>query len=192
MVLRSATDHDHTASGWPLLRRGLPPAVSHMLSLAARQARKSVQRDDSKIRWVLGVAVVVLALGLGWALAVPNISCFPCRSAQIEAKRNLKRLYVAEESYRADHDTYAALSDIGFAASSTRDDGGLRYEYAVEDFSREHFRARATAVRDLPRVFSLRRFLSFGCPEVTFSEIEGDTWIVDETRDIRNTADKCE
>lgn len=51
---------------------------------------------------------------------------FRCRSMQAEVIENLKALYAAEESFRAENERYGSLDEVGFAPKAEH------YEYAME------------------------------------------------------------
>jgi type II secretory pathway pseudopilin PulG len=50
--------------------------------------------------------IVVAIIGILAAIALPNFQLFSCRAKQSEAKAVLKQIYVGEESYRGEYDTY--------------------------------------------------------------------------------------
>ena len=60
---------------------------------------------------LIELMIVVAIIGILAAIAIPNFVKFQCRSKQSEAKGNLKAIYVAEESYRAERDHYVNGSD---------------------------------------------------------------------------------
>jgi type IV pilus assembly protein PilA len=57
---------------------------------------------------LIELMIVVAIIGILAAIAIPNFVKFQCRSKQSEAKGNMKALYVAQESYRAEFDTYVS------------------------------------------------------------------------------------
>ena len=91
---------------------------------------------------------------------------FECRSKQSEAKGNLKALYVAEESYRAEFDKYDKdTKKIGFEPRGSK----LRYKYELVTVSATAFTARAIGVDDMA----------------------GDEWTITDKNDLVNTKNKC-
>ena len=87
---------------------------------------------------LIELMIVVAIIGILAAIAVPNFVKFQCRSKQSEARGNLKALYVAQESFKAEFDSYGtvtlingaaaarlATNNIGFAPKGDR----LRYRY---------------------------------------------------------------
>ena len=59
--------------------------------------------------------MILPTTGVLAAIAIPNYLLFECRAKQSEAKMILKQLYVAEESHRAEFDTYEAdLSKLDY------------------------------------------------------------------------------
>ena len=61
---------------------------------------------------LIELMIVVAIIGILAAIAIPNFVKFQCRSKQSEAKGNLKALYVSEESYRAEADSYSPIATI--------------------------------------------------------------------------------
>jgi len=61
---------------------------------------------------LIELMIVVAIIGILAAIAVPNFIKFQCRSKQSEAKGNLKALYVSQEAFRAENDTYTDVADV--------------------------------------------------------------------------------
>ncbi len=76
---------------------------------------------------LIELMIVVAIIGILAAIAVPNFVKFQCRSKQSEAKTNLKSIYVAQESYRAENDAYGDFVQIGWEAKG--DAAKIRYDY---------------------------------------------------------------
>jgi type IV pilus assembly protein PilA len=94
---------------------------------------------------LIELMIVIAIIGVLAAIAVPNYARFQCRAKQTEAKNGLKQLVVAEESYRAENDTY-----IGGEAGATILDGLLagnrqRYDYSIVLTSPGTFNGQAFA-----------------------------------------------
>jgi len=90
---------------------------------------------------LIELMIVVAIIGILAAIAVPNFVKFQCRSKQSEARGNLKAVFVAEESFKAEFDSYGpvaridgavdartATNVIGFQPKGDR----LRYIYSAE------------------------------------------------------------
>jgi len=124
----------------------------------------------------LSIVAVVLPLafvpiiGILSAIAIPNFIKFQCRSKQSEAKGNLKALYVAEQSNRAEFDTFSNdLGKIQFTPMGVK----IRYDYVVDAADKDHFHATARAK-----------------PEM-LSEIGPDAWEITDKNDLNNTVNGC-
>ncbi len=119
--------------------------VSDAEDVAAVLRARALRRRLRLLARVLKLLFVLAFVGMcGLTLCPPPMS-FKCRSTQSEAKGNLKALYVAEESYRAEFDHYEGdLKTIVFEPKGAR----IRYSYVVTDVdntdvSRTSFRAWA-------------------------------------------------
>ena len=96
--------------------------------------------------------IVVAIIGILAAIAIPNFIKFQCRSKQSEAKGNLKAMYVAEESYRGENDSYQVVATIGpGTAGATSNTIGfqpkgakIRYAYTAGVTSSTNFLGTAT------------------------------------------------
>ncbi len=131
---------------------------------------------------LIELMIVVAIIGILAAIAVPNFVKFQCRSKQSEAKGNLKALYVAQEAYRAENDTYGSVTaisagnitsnvsnQIGFVPKG----GKTRYRYEVEDSDSTTFLATASAasasIADQP-----------------------DKWTISQANDLQNPSNACD
>lgn len=85
------------------------------------------------------ILVGLFLLLLFASLLMPGFVRFPCRSMQSEAKGNLKALYVAQESHRAEHNTYGDVDAVGFAPKGAT----LRYRYVLTSVGPSAFEAFA-------------------------------------------------
>jgi hypothetical protein len=89
-----------------------------------------------------------------------------CKSMQSEARGNLKALYVAEEAYRAESDTYSTeISKLGFKPAGAKP----RYSYEVKTATATKFVAEASASLNGRR----------------------DVWRIDESNNLVNFVDGC-
>jgi type IV pilus assembly protein PilA len=133
---------------------------------------------------LIELMIVVAIIGILAAIAIPNFVKFQCRSKQSEAKGNLKAMYVSQESYRAEGDTYLALSSsdvpagsdavgtntLGFQPKGTK----RRYAYSATSTG-STFAGTATAA---------------ATPFAT--ELGNDTWTINEESVIANVVNDCQ
>lgn len=123
--------------------------------------------------------IVVAIIGILAAIAVPNFVKFQCRSKQSEARGNLKALYVAQESFKAEFDSYGSMGSInGAVAARTATNpigfqpkgDRLRYVYGVtaaaDTGTAANFSAAATG------------------STVDSGDLNGDLWSVSELNDV--------
>ena len=97
--------------------------------------------------------VVLVIVGILVLLAVPQFSSVVGKTKKTEAKLMLKQVYVLQQSYWDEHDTYGrTLGEIGFIQEKLVSDGGdARYQIALESVTDTSFVATATAVVDINR-----------------------------------------
>jgi type IV pilus assembly protein PilA len=119
---------------------------------------------------LIELMIVVAIIGILAAIAIPNFVKFQCRSKQSEAKGNLKALYVSEESYRAEFDTYSSsITQIGFAPKG----GKIRYAYEITTGTSSAFNASANVA-------------------TTFAgELGSDAWTITDANAVANTTNGC-
>ena len=126
---------------------------------------------------LIELMIVVAIIGILAAIAIPNFVKFQCRSKQSEAKGNLKALYVAEESYRAEADTYVSCDAANCGINSTNAMGfspkgsKIRYSYAVASTAK-NFTGTAIAT------------------SADFEE--SDKWTIDDDNVISNLLNSCD
>jgi type IV pilus assembly protein PilA len=128
---------------------------------------------------LIELMIVVAIIGILAAIAIPNFVKFQCRSKQSEAKGNLKAMYVAEESYRAEFDAYTT-SNCGTASCNTSNQIGfapkgakIRYDYS-QGTAAAAFTGKATALAAFA------------------TELSGDAWQISELNDVKNTTNGCQ
>ncbi len=119
---------------------------------------------------LIELMIVVAIIGILAAIAIPNFVKFQCRSKQSEAKGNLKAIYVSEESYRAEADTYGTNTTvIGFQPKGNK----IRYVYTLTGTTSNEFIATAT-------------------PAAQFSgELSSDSWTINQDNQVVNGANGC-
>ena len=130
---------------------------------------------------LIELMIVVAIIGILAAIAVPNFVKFQCRSKQSEAKGNLKALYVSQEAFRAESDTYANITTIptGTVATNITNSigfvpkgGKLRYSYAAAGTATS-FGATASA-------------------PVGMIADDADTWTINQLNVLTNTLNACD
>jgi len=145
-------------------------AADVALVIEARQLRRRWALMRRVLRSLLIVSVVGGCLA---AIAIPSMSAFPpCRTRQSETKGNLKALYVAQESYRAEFDVYEAgdFERIGFSPRGQQ----LRYTYVITDVVNERGREGFT-----------------GWGFSTAPDHAGDVWRIDQNNELTNVVNRC-
>jgi type IV pilus assembly protein PilA len=129
---------------------------------------------------LIELMIVVAIIGILAAIAIPNFIKFQCRSKQSEAKGNLKALYVAEESYRAEADLYVDCSTTACGANGTNVIGynpkgnKIRYSYQVATATATAFSGTAAST------------------SADFGTGGSDTWTINNDNTIANTANACD
>lgn len=146
--------------------------------IARAERIRAIDRKVGRVAWRLfkwaSVFLLVIVPFATIVLVPHGFMRFPCRSKQSEAKGNLKALYVAEESYRAEFGSY--ITDpraLGWTPKGAR----IRYEYLVKVSGSE-------APNDTPPQFEA---YAVGVDE----EVSGDVWRIDHDNTFGNVMNGC-
>ena len=94
--------------------------------------------------------VVLVIIGVLVLLALPRLMPVVTKAKTVEAKLNLKQVYMLEKSYKFEHDVYSSnLSEIGFEQEKLVKDGGTaRYIIKIDKADQNSFSASATSTID--------------------------------------------
>lgn len=94
--------------------------------------------------------VVLVIIGILVLIALPRLMPVITKAKTVEAKLNLKQVYMLEKSYKYEHDTYSSsLPEIGFEQDKLIKDGGqARYIIKIVSANQNSFIATATATID--------------------------------------------
>jgi type IV pilus assembly protein PilA len=124
---------------------------------------------------LIELMIVVAIIGILAAIAIPNFVKFQCRSKQSEAKGNLRSLYVAQEGYAAEYESYVAISAISAGGNGSNGIGWrlkgakVRYTYTVS--------ATATTFT--------------GIASGNTDSVVGDIWQMTQANDLTNIKNAC-
>ena len=107
--------------------------------------KKLLNKQDGFSLTELMVALVII--GVLVLLALPRLLPVVTKAKVVEAKMNLKQVYMLEKSYKFEYDRYSSnLNEIGFEQEKLITEGGTaRYKIEIQQ---AEFKAVATAIVD--------------------------------------------
>jgi prepilin-type N-terminal cleavage/methylation domain-containing protein len=124
---------------------------------------------------LIELMIVVVIIGILAALAIPRFMAASSKSKTSEAKQILKQIYVMEQAYRQEYDSYwgngvtaDAANGNNFARIGVQVGSTARYSYAMTSAANT-FSCTATANID--------------------DDATVDTWTIDQTGTLANTID---
>jgi len=124
---------------------------------------------------LIELMIVVVIIGILAALAIPRFMAASAKSKTSEAKQILKQIYVMEQAYRQEYDTYwgngvtaDAANGNNFARIGVQVGANARYSYAM--------------------VSAANTFLCTATADID-DDATIDTWTIDQTGTLTNTID---
>ena len=96
-----------------------------------RRAGGLLARQAARGFTLVELAVVLGIVGVLAALSIPKYYTFVCRAKTTEARSGLRGVYVAEETYRAEHDTFIAGDETVLKTIGVNVPPNKRYQYSV-------------------------------------------------------------
>jgi type IV pilus assembly protein PilA len=148
--------------------------------LVSNQGERSLEmmcRKKEQGFTLIELMIVVAIVGILAAIAIPNFIGMQKRAKTTEAKSNLGELWVLQEAYRAESDTYVAPSGalaagtydgtVGWAELGFYPKGTTRYAYSVTGATASTFTAQAAGDID--------------------NDGQNDVWTIDEVGNLQHT-----
>jgi len=120
-------------------------------------------RKKDKGFTLIELMIVVAIIGILAAIAIPNFLRYQAKTKQSEAKTNLGAIFTSQVTYFGEQDTYANVSNIGWAPEGT-----TRYAYTMTTADTDSFTAEAEGNID--------------------ADSATDIWQMDDTRAMDNTS----
>ena len=120
-------------------------------------------RKKDKGFTLIELMIVVAIIGILAAIAIPNFLRYQAKTKQSEAKTNLGAIFTSQVTYFGEEDTYANVSNIGWAPEGT-----TRYAYTMVSADVDSFTAEAEGNVD--------------------ADSATDIWQMDDTRQLTNTS----
>jgi type IV pilus assembly protein PilA len=120
-------------------------------------------RKKDKGFTLIELMIVVAIIGILAAIAIPNFLRYQAKTKQSEAKTNLGAIFTSQVTYFGEEDTYANISNIGWAPEGT-----TRYAYTMTTADADSFTAEAEGNID--------------------ADSATDIWQMDDTRAMDNTS----
>ncbi|MGE5189133.1 MAG: type IV pilin protein [Gemmatimonadota bacterium] len=142
---------------------------------------------------LIELMIVVAIIGILAAIAIPNFMRFQAKSRQSEAKTNLGGVFTAETSYFAEYNRFAHLGTVSWAPIGTTG----RYKYTTgggADLGLQTVVYDAWIVQPGINLTSgdidVAPFeFTAGAQGSVDTDVFMDQWMINDVRDLRNTAD---
>jgi len=128
---------------------------------------------------LIELMIVVAIIGILAAIAVPNFVKFQCRSKQSEARGNLKAMYVAQESFKAEFDSYGSMAEINGAAVARTATNPIGFQPKGDRLRYVYSATAATATGTAAAFGGLATGSS-----IDSGDLNGDLWSVSEQNDV--------
>ncbi|MBI3872241.1 MAG: prepilin-type N-terminal cleavage/methylation domain-containing protein [candidate division Zixibacteria bacterium] len=124
---------------------------------------------------LIELMIVVVIIGILAAMAIPRFMAATAKSKTSEAKQILKQIYVMEQSYRQEYDTY-----WGNGITADKNNGN--------NFARIGVQVGANARYAYAMTSAVNTFLCIATANID-DDATIDTWTIDQTGALVNTID---
>lgn len=133
---------------------------------------------------LIELMIVVSIIGILSALAIPNFLNFRGKAVQAEAKSNLGGIFVCQEIYFSDYNTYAGGSDAFEIIDFIPIAGAKRYSYILD----QSVLLGTVSVNPLPSGIpsSAESFTAIAVTNLDDDPFI-DFWVINEKRSLRNS-----